>query len=124
MPRFKLSAIREYFGTSLPLVLLALGLLIAAYRVLDPTPPQRVVMATGVAQGAYAEFGRRYADLLNTHGITVELRQTEGAAENLALLRDPHSGIDVAFVQGGADGQRAGEADPDEDLVSLGSMFH
>jgi ABC-type nitrate/sulfonate/bicarbonate transport system substrate-binding protein len=107
-----------------PLLLLALALLWAAYAWLQPQPPSRVVLATGVAQGAYAEFGSRYAERLRRHGITVELRATQGAAENLALLRDPNSGVDLAFVQGGADAARPGQPDPDAGLVSLGSLFH
>lgn len=107
-----------------PLLLLALALLWAAYAWLQPQPPRHVVLATGVPQGAYAEFGSRYAERLRQHGITVELRPTQGAAENLALLRDPHSGVDLAFVQGGADPVQPGQPDPDARLVSLGSLFH
>ena len=85
----------------------------------------KVVLATGANQGAYAEFGKRYAALLKQHGITVELRPTQGAAENLALLTDPASGVDLAFVQGGAAEQAAtGDDPPDEGLVSLGSLFY
>jgi TRAP-type uncharacterized transport system substrate-binding protein len=124
LPRFSLTSLRELAATALPFVLLALGLLGAAYWVLDPTPPRRLVLATGVAQGAYAEFGLRYAEHLKKHGITVELRNTQGAAENLALLRDADSGVEVAFVQGGADTDHAPDAEPDAGLVSLGSMFY
>jgi TRAP-type uncharacterized transport system substrate-binding protein len=80
-----------------------------------------VVLATGVAQGAYAGFGERYAERLKRHGITVDLRTTQGAAENLALLRDPASGVDVGFVQGGAAHAPAAGTPP---LLSLGSMFY
>ena len=98
---------RELLFTVLPFLLIAAVLLIVAYQWLAPTPPKKVVLATGAAQGAYAEFGKRYADQLKPYGITVELRQTQGAAENLALLRDPTSGVDIAFVQGGAEIGRA-----------------
>jgi len=120
-----LLSVRDLLATAGPLVLLALLLLALAYWVLDPTPPQRVVLATGQPRGAYAEFGQRYAKILRRHGITVELRGTQGAAENLALLRRPDSGVDVAFVQGGADESTATTDKPaDQDLVSLGSLFH
>ena len=119
-----LPAWRVMASTALPFVLLALGLLALAYWWLQPTPPKRVVLATGVAQGAYSEFGKRYAERLATHGIHVELRATQGAAENLALLRDPHSGIDLAFVQGGADARRDTHQGADAGLASLGSMFY
>jgi TRAP-type uncharacterized transport system substrate-binding protein len=59
----------------------------------------------------------------------VELRETNGAAQNLALLRDPKENVDIAFVQGGADPKRRREGDAaaseaDATLVSLGSMFY
>jgi hypothetical protein len=115
------SSLREIAGTALPLVVLALLLLGLAYWVLDPAPPRHVVLATGVEQGAYDEFGRRYAQLLERHGIEVELRRTAGAAENLELLRNPDSGVDLAFVQGGAGAPDTEE--PEDRLFSLGSMF-
>ena len=124
--RHTLLSVRDLALTAGPFVILTLVLLLLAYWVLDPTPPSRVVLATGASQGAYAQFGKRYADLLKGYGIKVELRATDGAAENLRLLRDPHSGVDIAFVQGGADDRedaRRDEDTPDDGLRSLGSMF-
>ena len=140
--RTSLLTLRHMLLTAGPFVLLAAGLLLLAYLVLQPNPPKQVVLATGVEQGAYAEFGKRYAEQLKKHGITVTLRATQGAADNLALLRDPASAVDLAFVQGGADDAAAssntGAADnpasdttsaaapaatPGASLVSLGSVF-
>jgi TRAP-type uncharacterized transport system substrate-binding protein len=117
-------SLRELALTAGPFVLLAMLLLGAAYLILDPAPPARVVLATGPERSAYAEFGQRYAEVLKRHGITVELRATQGAAENLALLRRADSGVDLAFVQGGADRAYAESETPDAGLVSLGSLFH
>jgi TRAP-type uncharacterized transport system substrate-binding protein len=123
--RNTLLSARDLLATAGPFLLLALALLVVAYWVLDPTPPRKVVLATGVEQGAYAEFGKRYVQYLKQHGITVELRTTNGANENLKLLRDPASGVDIAFVQGGADERDRRPADEDDDaLVSLGSLFY
>ena len=121
-----LPAWRVLATTVAPFVVLATVLLVLAYVWLEPAPPKRVVLATGVDQGAYSEFGKRYAAALAKHGIVVELRSTQGAAENLALLRDPASGIDLAFIQGGADVARSTGADGQVDagLQSLGSMFY
>ena len=115
---------RDLLATVGPFVLLGLVLLAIAYWVLEPAPPRHVVLATGTAQGAYAEFGEHYVDILARHGIEVELRGALGSAENLALLRNPDSGVDLAFVQGGA-GRKA-DRDPGADagLVSLGSLFY
>jgi TRAP-type uncharacterized transport system substrate-binding protein len=121
MARFSFTALREYTSTAAPFIVFGIALLLLAYKILDPTPPRRVTLATGVAQGAYAQFGARYADVLAQHGITVELRATQGAAENIALLRRRE--VDLAFVQGGADVPHEPGQDPNAGLESLGNMF-
>lgn len=121
-----LVSMRDLLATAGPLVLLAIALLVLAYWVLDPTPPRTVTLATGQPRGAYAQFGERYVQILKRHGIEVKLRGTQGSAENLALLRDAHSGVDVAFVQGGADDaerDHSDRAETDSGLQSLGSLF-
>ena len=122
--RHTLLSFRDLLATFGPFIVLALALLALAYWVLDPTPPKKVVLATGTEQGAYAEFGKRYAQVLQGYGIAVELRATQGAAENLQLLRDPASGVDIAFVQGGADELPKAPDEDDAKLVALGSLFY
>lgn len=129
--RLTLLSLRDLLVTAGPVLLLGLVLVALAYRVLDPTPPRHMTLATGPAQGAYAEFGRRYAQSLRPYGIEVELRSTRGSQENLALLQS--GAVDAAFVQGGADeiettnllpGPDAEDlAPPDLGLYSLGNLF-
>jgi ABC-type nitrate/sulfonate/bicarbonate transport system substrate-binding protein len=124
--RHTLQSLREFLITAGPFVLIGAVLLWVAYEVLDPTPPKRVVLATGTAQGAYAEFGRAYVQALARHGIEVELRATEGSAENLRLLGDESENVDLAFLQGGG-GSAIHAVDEDRGglpLVSLGSLFY
>ncbi len=125
--RVTLLSLRDLFATAAPFIALTVALLALAYWMLDPTPPRQVVLATGQDQGAYAEFGKRYAQILKDNGIEVRLRKTAGAAENIALLRQPGGDVDIAFVQGGADEERPAAIDesdvPDDGLVSLGSLF-
>jgi TRAP-type uncharacterized transport system substrate-binding protein len=126
--RVTLLSFRDLFATAVPFVVLAAALLGLAYWLLDPAPPRHVVLATGQDQGAYAEFGKRYVQILRENGITVRLRTTAGAAENIALLRQPGGDVDIALVQGGADDQAATPRDESDlagdGLVSLGSMFY
>jgi len=122
--RHTLLSFRDLLVTFGPFIVLAVALLGLAYWALDPNPPKKVVLATGADQGAYAEFGKRYLQALKAYGITVELRPTQGAAENLQLLRDPASGVDIAFVQGGADDHTARDDEEDSNLVALGSLFY
>jgi TRAP transporter TAXI family solute receptor len=123
--RETLLSLRELAIAWGPFLLIGIALLVAAYWALDPTPPRRVVLATGPERSAYAEFGSRYAQELKRYGIEVELRETPGARENLRLLRDPKQRVDVAFVQGGASERiRANDEKEDaEEVVSLGSLF-
>ena len=120
-----LVSLRELIISAGPFILLTLVLLWLAYLILDPTPPRTVVLATGTDQGAYAEFGKRYATELGKFGIKVELRNTAGAAENRRLLRDANSGVDIAFMQSGA-GDAIHAIDEDKSgrpLFSLGNLF-
>lgn len=124
--RHTLLSVRDLIASAGPFIVLTIALLWGAYLLLDPQPPKRVVLATGAEQGAYAEFGKRYQAELRRYGIEVELRTTQGAADNLKLLRDPAQKVDLAFFQGGAsdalfavDEDRTGK-----DLVSLGSLFY
>jgi len=117
-------SVRELLATGGPFVLLGIAALALAYWLVKPNPPKHVVLATGAEQGAYAEFGKRYQEQLARHGIHVELRGTQGSADNLKLLEDPDSGVEFAFVQGGADRQRQPDEPAPEGLVTLGSLFY
>src|SRR6267154_4977290 len=129
MGRFRLSLppiTREWLVALAPIALLLVLALWGAFVVLRPNPPRKVVLRTGTEQGAYAEFGRRYAQELRRYGIEVELRETRGAAENLRMLRDPAQPGDVGFVQGGSsEAVRAVDEDTGgHSLESLGGLFY
>ncbi len=117
--RYTLVSLRDLALSAGPFALLAAGLLLLAYLWLDPTPPKRVTLATGQAQSAYDEFGKRYRKALAANGIEVTLLASEGSSANLQLLRDGKA--DLGFVQGGSNQQGAAEADTG--IESLGSLF-
>jgi hypothetical protein len=81
-------------------------------------PPRSIGMATGPEGGGEYEIGKQYQALLARAGVTLKLVATAGSVENLALLRDSHSGVSIALVQGGSVGKAAG------DLESLGTLFY
>ncbi|WP_349742886.1 TAXI family TRAP transporter solute-binding subunit [Roseateles cavernae] len=116
--RGALLSLRVLLLSAGPFAMLAVALLVLAYWWLNPNPPKRVTLATGPAQSAYEEFGKRYAKALAADGITVVLLPSEGSAANLQLLREGRA--DLGFVQGGT-------AEPDvmqgQELLSLGSLF-
>lgn len=105
------------------LMLLAAGIALAAgitFWLWQPAPPKKVVMSTGAPDGAYQLYASRYRDALARQGVTLELRPSSGAAENLQRLRDPKGEVQIAIVQSGL-------PQPGEDtngLVSLGHLFY
>ena len=116
--RYTLLSIRDLAVSVGPFLVLAVALLLLAYWWLDPNPPRKVTLATGPAQSAYEEFGKRYAKALSAEGIEVVLQPSEGSAANLQLLRDGK--VDLGFVQGGTSDYS--ETDQ-QTLTSLGSLF-
>jgi len=116
--RDTLLSVRALLVSLGPLLALAGGLLLLAYLWLDPSPPKQVTLATGPAQSAYDEFGKRYATELKAFGIEVKLVPSEGAGQNLQWLTEGQ--VDLGFVQGG-NAQAAADEQPR--LLSLGSLF-
>jgi len=116
--RYTLLSLREMLTSAGPFVLLTIALLALAYWWLDPTPSRHVTLATGPAQSAYEEFGKRYAKAMAAYGIEVQLLPSEGSSQNLEWLATGKA--DIGFVQGGSS---AVPASGHEGLVSLGSLF-
>ena len=116
--RNTLLSLRDLILSAGPLAFLGVGLLVLAYWWLNPNPPKSVTLATGPAQSAYEEFGKRYQKALAVDGIEVRLVPSDGSSHNLQLLREGKA--DLAFVQGGT--AQLQPNDPDE-LTSLGSLF-
>lgn len=116
--RYTLISLRDLMISFAPFIALGVLLLALAYWWLDPNPPKVVTLATGPAQSAYDEFGKKYVAQLKASGIEVQVIQTEGSSANLKLLREGKA--DVGFVQGGT-----GEANLEDEthLQTLGSLF-
>jgi TRAP-type uncharacterized transport system substrate-binding protein len=106
--------------TTLSVLVLAAGFTLA-YKYARPAVPTEVVMSTGVAGGAYDSFAKRYAAALAEEGITLTLKSSKGASENLERLLDEKSGVDIAFVQNGLIEREKAEQ---TSLESLGSFFY
>ena len=111
-------------GRYIVVALLAAAALIGAavwiaFAFLRVTPPRTVTMATDPDGTTSAELGKRYRDLLAVNGIDLRLMPSAGAVEDVARLRDPHSGVDIAFVPGGIIASQQSK-----DLVSLGTLFY
>jgi TRAP-type uncharacterized transport system substrate-binding protein len=99
-------------GAAIVLTLLLIGWLF--------DPPQRHVrLAAGPEGSIEFHFARRYSEILASEGVQLEVVATRGVHQNLALIQDPKSGIDVALIEGGTTSARQSP-----DLVSLGTLYY
>jgi TRAP-type uncharacterized transport system substrate-binding protein len=91
----------------------------ASAHYLQPAPPRRIVLASGLQDGLFHKYAQRYIEILGRSGVTVEERLTNGAGDSLRLLEDPKSGVDIALTQGGV--ATFPEAN---DVVMLASLYY
>ena len=110
---------RDLLRTSVLGALLVAACLWVSFLFLKPIPSRRIVVASGPESSLYHQQAQRYKEVLAREGVTVEERMTEGGGENLRLLLDRKSGVDIAFVGGGV--AKFPEADA---LVMLASLYY
>jgi len=84
-----------------------------------PATPSKVIMATA-PKGSMAEYyGRQYRETFARSNVELELRETAGAAENLELLLDPKSGVEIAYMLGGVSDRKQAPG-----VLSLGTVYN
>jgi hypothetical protein len=64
-------------------------------------------------------YGEKYREIFARSHVKLELRETNGAVDNLRLLQDPKSGVDIGFVNGGVS-----KGNPPPGLLSIGLMYN
>jgi len=102
-----------------PILLIAAAAIWVAVRLIQPAPPDTLTITTGPQGSSFWNAAQKYKAILARNRITLNVLPSEGSAENLQRLADPHSKVDVGFVQ---DGVAAGPV-PDS-LISLGSVAY
>jgi TRAP-type uncharacterized transport system substrate-binding protein len=113
---------QKYLRTPAGIVLLAVTgavLFWTLFATLRPLPGRDLTMATGPAGSAYARAGERYRQILARDGVRLHLVPTNGAVDNLRLLKDQRSGIGAGLVLAGTIAEK-----DTQDLVSLGTLFY
>jgi TRAP-type uncharacterized transport system substrate-binding protein len=98
---FMLGINRWQMFKMLAAILCIAGFAWLALAYLIPAPPSKITIATSLAGDHYQVVGSRYQGILAGSDVDVQLQLTQGAKENLRLLNDPNSGIQIGFMQGG-----------------------
>ena len=107
----------QIFKTSAAAVL-AVGTISLLLMYFIPAPPSTVTMATGIAGSSFEYFGQRYRDIFARSHVELTLRETDGALDNIELLKDPNSGVQIALVFGGIS-----DGEPAPGVLSLGTVY-
>ena len=119
-PLVRLSTIswRDLMMVLLPILAITAVLGWLTVKLIRPAPPHHVVILAGPADGSFHTTAQRYAKIIGTHGIRVDVIETDGSVENLQRLLDPKQTADVGLVQ-------TGLADDDQapGLMSLGTIY-
>ena len=101
----------------LAVLLAASTLAWATMAIFVPAPPSHIIIAGGPKGGSYEQYAMKYREILARSHVKVDVRTTDGAAENLKLLEDSTSGVVAGFALGGiAKGVKA------PDVKSLGRV--
>lgn len=114
-----LQRLRYNLYALLAALLMLIVLVFGVLWILIPPPPKTIIMATGFTDGLYQRFGERMQSELSKEGVALNLRNSGGTQDNLALLANPKSGVDLAMIQGGVADVRQYP-----DLVSIAGMFY
>ena len=84
-----------------------------------PAPPSKVTMAIAFKGSSFEYYGRQYREVFARSNVDLELHATAGAGENIKLLQDPGSGVQISFMLSGiSDGKHA------PGLLSLGTVYN
>jgi TRAP transporter TAXI family solute receptor len=84
-----------------------------------PAPPSKITIGTAFKGGVFEYYGQRYQQVFARAHVNLDVRLTNGGTENLQLLDDPDSGVQIGFVGGGvSDGKHH------PGLVSLGTISY
>ena len=84
-----------------------------------PSPPSKVTMATAFKGSSFEYYGHQYREIFARFNVDLELRPTSGAVENIKILQDPKSGVQISLmVSGVSDGKHA------PGLLSLGTVYN
>lgn len=83
-------------------ILLVLSLVWLALWYLVPAPPSTITIGVGLKGGPFEHIALRYQKRLARHQVKLNIRFTGTSLNSVAQLHDPKSGLDAAFLLGGA----------------------
>jgi uncharacterized protein len=105
-----------------PFVIGASLLIAYGWKFIKPGPPKAITISAGAEGGAYFEYAKKYAAVLEKNGVKATILTSTGSIQNierLKLAEGEKNAADIAFLQGGLI-----DDDTKEGLISLGSLYY
>ena len=102
-------------GLAAILCIAAIVWLALAYFI--PAPPSTIAIAMSFKGSSYERFALHYRERLSRSHVTLNLRYTDGPLDNIKLIKDQSSGVDVALLFGGLT-----NSEQSPELISLGRI--
>jgi TRAP-type uncharacterized transport system substrate-binding protein len=111
---------RWHLVKGLAAILCIFGIISLALIYFIPAPPSKIVLAASQIKGSTFElYAKRYRERFARANVNLELRESSGSEENLRLLQDAGSGVQIAFMYGStSDGEHA------PGLLSMGVIYN
>src|SRR5665811_2163372 len=104
---------------ALATIVCIVGIVSLALIYFIPAPPSKVVVATAFKGGSFDYYGQQYGEIFSSFHVELSLPETAGAVENVKLLQDPKSGVQIAFVTGGVSDRKHAPG-----ILSLGTVYN
>jgi TRAP-type uncharacterized transport system substrate-binding protein len=82
-----------------------------------PAPPSTITIAMAFKGSSYERWAQSYRERLSRSHVKLNLHYTDGPLDNLKLIKDQSSSVDVAFLFGGLT-----NSEQSPELISLGRV--
>jgi TRAP transporter TAXI family solute receptor len=112
---------RDLLITAIPIALLIVGVSWITLHLFSPAPPKEITILGGPAGSSFQLNAQRYAKIISTHGVKVNVIETEGSDNNLEILQDKKKKADVGLVQN--DSALDEKEQEISNLMSLGTVW-
>jgi TRAP-type uncharacterized transport system substrate-binding protein len=99
-----------------------IALVVVAWLALEyfvPSPPTSITLGAGAKGTTFEYFAEHYRKRFARAGVNLIVRETAGALENLKLLKDQNSGVQIGFFTGGLS-----DSEETPNLLSMGLIFN
>jgi uncharacterized protein len=101
----------------LAVILCIAGISWLALAYFIPARPSTIAIAMSFKGSSYERFALGYRETLSRSHLTLNLHPTDGPLDNLRLIKDQSSGVDVALLFGGLTNSKQSP-----ELISLGRI--